>query len=389
VGPGVVTRELVEITEANEALRTVSDVVLREFVDDGDWTSLRTAIDRNRTWLARKGTDHALAFGPRTVPAGELDLALATLDRWLAEDMAPEVLATRLGELFEPMVNLGDGRGDMLVTGYYEPLIAGSRKRTAEYDVPVYGPPPDLFRIALGDFRDEWSGRTVTGLLSGRRLLPYPERREIRESGRLRGREIAWARDLVDLFFVEVQGSGALQLPDGSEIRIGYAGANGRQYRSIGKLLIDEGAIPRERMSMQALRSWLRDHPEEIHRILDYNESQVFFRRLDGPPVGSLGIAVTPGRSVAADHSLLPAGALGFLLSEVPGTGPSGETIAERPLRRFVFNHDTGGAIRGADRADFFWGRGDEAAMRAGLMKQPGRLYFLVPRSRADSSAGS
>jgi membrane-bound lytic murein transglycosylase A len=275
----------------------------------------------------------------------------------------------------------------MLVPGYYEPELAGSLRRSADYAVPVYGPPGDLFHIDLGAFRDEWEGRSVSGLLRGNRLLPYPDRREIRHGGRLRGREIAWARDPVELFFVEIQGSGTLRLPDGGELRIGYAGSNGRQYRSIGRLLIDEGHIERERMSMQALRRFLADHPEEIERVLDHNESQVFFRRLDGPPVGNLGVPVTPGRTLAVDQSLLPPAALGFLLTDVPGIDAHGAIRAERPLRRFVLTQDTGGAIRGAERADFFWGRGEEAALRAGLMQHSGRLYFLVPRSGSDASS--
>ena len=132
---------------------------------------------------------------------------------------------------------------------------------------------------------------------------------------------------------------------------------------------------------MQALRAYLAAHPEEVERILDHNESQVFFRRLDGPPVGSLGVPVTPGRSIAADQSLLPPGALGYLLSEVPGLGEDGATVPVARLRRFVLIQDTGGAIKGADRADFFWGRGEDAALRAGLMKQPGKLYLLLPKA--------
>lgn len=371
---------------AADSLRPVSDVVLRELVDDGDWASLRLALDRNRGWLARQPSDRRFTFGPRQVGAAEMLAALDRLTGWLAEEPSPAALAQRLDSAFEAMVDVADGSARMLVTGYYEPEIAASLRRTAEHGVPIYGPPPDLFRIELGELGDEWEGRSVTGLLRGNRLIPYPDRREIRQRGPLRGREIAWARDPVDLFFVEIQGSGTLRLPDGGEVRIGYAGSNGRQYRSIGRLLIDEGKIERDRMSMQALRRYLRDHPEEIERVLDYNESQVFFRRLDGPPLGNLGIPVTPGRSLAVDQSLLPPGGLGFLLTDVPGIGEDGTTIAERPLRRFVLTQDTGGAIRGAERADFFWGRGDEAALRAGLMKQPGRLYFLVPRSDSVSA---
>ena len=368
---------------AETALREVSARILREFVDDGDWESLGLALERNRTWLRKQPPEREFTYGPRTVRGDQLLAAFDSLLERLSEDPTPAELASRLEEIFDVAVNVADGRSRMLVTGYYEPLIAGSRRRTDEYQVPVYGPPSDLFRINLGDFKDEWAGKSVTGLLSGKRLLPYPDRREIRRSERLRGREIAWARDPVDLFFVEIQGSGALLLPDARELRIGYAGANGRPYRSIGKLLIDEGEIPRERMSMQALRAYLAAHPEETERILDHNESQVFFRRLDGPPVGSLGVPVTAGRSIAADHSLLPPGALGFLLSEIPGVAEDGSTVAVGSLRRFVVNQDTGGAIRGAGRADFFWGRGDEAALRAGLMKQPGKLFVLVPKVTA------
>ena len=153
-----------------------------------------------------------------------------------------------------------------------------------------------------------------------------------------------------------------------------------RAVCSIGKLLIDQGKIERDKVSMQSIRQYLRSHPEEIDEVLDYNQSIVFFRKLEGPALGSLGVPVTPRRSIATDHRFFPRGALCFLLTEVPAMAPDGTTVAAGPLRRFVLNHDTGGAIRGTDRADFFWGRGEEATLRAGLMKQPGRLFFLVPK---------
>lgn len=374
------------VATAETALRTVSPRVLRELVDDGDRPSFLLALERSRSWLGAQPPEREFTYGPRRVRARELLAAFDRLAEVLAEGPTPVELAARFAAIFDVMVNIADGRGRMLITGYYEPLIAGSLHRSVEYPVPIYGPPDDLFAIELGGFREEWAGQRVTGLLRGNRLEPYPDRSEIRRSGRLRGREIAWAKDPVELFFVEVQGSGALLLPDGGEVRIGYAGANGRPYRSIGKLLIDEGKMVRERMSMQALRAYLAAHPEEIERVLDHNQSQVFFRRLDGPPVGSLGVPVTAGRSIAADHAILPPGALGFLLSEVPGLGTDGATVAERPLRRLVFNQDTGGAIRGATRADFFWGRGEEAALRAGLMRHPGKLYLLLPKGAGRTS---
>jgi membrane-bound lytic murein transglycosylase A len=181
---------------------------------------------------------------------------------------------------------------------------------------------------------------------------------------------------------VEVQGSGTLRLPDGTERRIGYAGSNGRPYRSIGSLLIQEGVIPRETMSMQALRAWLAANGPQCDRVLDFNESYVFFHFLEGSAVGSLGRPVTPGRSIATDSKLFPRGALAFLQTERPVALPDG-TVQWQPLSRFVLNQDTGGAIKGAGRVDVFWGRGPEAELAAGLMKQKGRLVFLVPRRPA------
>ena len=355
--------------------------------DDGDWRSLDQAIGRSVGWLKRRPPATSLVFGPREVAAGELAEALERMRGWLSEDPSPETLAARVARSFDVLESVGDG-GEMLITGYYEPLIAGSRRRSRDYDVPVYGPPGDLIRVDLGLFSERWAGQRTAGRLSGNRLLPYPDRREIRTSGLARAPIIAWARDRVDLFFVEVQGSGALQLPDGGEMRIGYAGANGRAYKSIGRLLIDEGKIERQRVSMQSIRAYLSAHPEEVDRVLDYNPSVVFFRRLDGPPLGSLGVPVTPRRSIACDHRLFPPGALGFLITDLPAMGDDGRTVAEGPLTRFVLNQDRGGAIRGADRVDFFWGRGPEATERAGVMKQPGRLLFLVPKAAA-KAAGS
>ncbi len=372
------------VTRPEEALRPASPAVFRGFVDDGDRAALRRALERSRGWLRRQPADRELVFGPRTVTAGELAAGLDRFAAWLAEDPAPEALAARLAEAFDVMASPGgDGAGRMLVTGYYVPVIAGSLRKRRGYPVPVFGRPSDIISVDLGAFSDEWEGRRIAGRLAGRRLVPYPDRRAMREAGPRRAGPpvIAWARDPVDLFFVEIQGSGVLELPSGREVRIGYAGSNGRRYRSIGKLLIDEGKVEREKMSMQAIRRYLMERPEEIERVLDYNPSVVFFRRLDGPAVGSLGFPVTPERTIATDRRLFPPAALAFLWTEVPALGADGATVAAGPLGRFVLNQDTGGAIRGAGRVDYFWGRGEEAALRAGLMKQPGRLFFLVPKA--------
>jgi len=364
-----------EKVDRHSVLRAVPATELPALLDDGDRASLRDAVALSRSWYARKPPSTAYVFGPRETTASELVSALDRFLGWLDAGLSNEQLAAEVLYAFEILESVDS----MLVTGYYEAMIDGSLRPSAKYPVPIYGPPGGMIRVDLGQFADRLVGTRIAGVLRGGRLVPFADRQELRQQP-LRGREIAWARDPVDLFFLEVQGSGALLLPDGRELRIGYAGSNGRPYRSIGRLLIDEGKVPREQMSMQAIRAYLDAHPEEVDRVLDHNPSVVFFRQLNGPPLGSLGLPVTAERSVATDLRLFPRGALGFLVSEVPRLAADGTTVAEGSLTRFVLNHDTGGAIRGAGRVDFFWGRGEQAAARAGAMKQPGRLFFLVPR---------
>ncbi|MEM7583049.1 MAG: MltA domain-containing protein [Acidobacteriota bacterium] len=383
-----VEEERPPVTQAN-ALREVERDQFPLLLDDGDWDSFELALERNRRWLARQPDDRVFTFGPREVSVSELRAALVQLAEWLAADLSPEALAVRVAQAFDVLESVGDAEGEMLFTGYYVPVIEGSLRRSRQYNVPIYGPPGDLIRVDLGLFSERWKGMRTAGRLRGSTLVPYPDRSEIRQTNALRGREIAWAADRVDLFFIEIQGSGVLRLPDGRERRIGYAGANGREYRSIGRLLIDEGKIEREKVSMQSIRAYLAEHPDDVDRVLDYNTSVVFFRWLDGPPLGNLGFPVTAGRSIAVDQKLFPPGAFGFVQTDLPAMGADGRTVAEAPLNRFVFAQDRGGAIRGANRADFFWGRGAEAAERAGVMKQPGRLFFLVPRAEKEETTES
>jgi membrane-bound lytic murein transglycosylase A len=321
----------------------------------------------------------------------QLRAALSETRTWLDAEMSPEDFAARVVQRFDVLESVGrrgtePGEGGLLVTGYFTPEIDASPRRRDGYEVPIYGPPDGLIKIDLGAWSDDWKGQRIAGILQGGSLVPFPDRAALRGASVLRGREIAWAKDAVDLFFLEIQGSGTLRYPDGSTRRIGYAGANGRTYRSIGKLLIDEGAIPSERMSMQSLRAWLAENPEHTRRVLDFNQSVVFFRFLDGLPLGNLGFPVTPGRSVAVDQKLLPPGGFGFLVTDLPAATADGGTLVEGPLTRFVFAQDTGGAIRGPERADFYWGPGAVAASRAGVMKQPGRLLFFVPKESGTSA---
>jgi membrane-bound lytic murein transglycosylase A len=342
-------------------LRPLTESDRPSLLDDGDADTLRTALAQSLAWLDRQPSNRSLAFGPRRITVGEYSGGLRRFVMQLANDPPAEVIEERVLAEFDVLVSVGRLDGAVLWTGYHEPVVAVSDRRRPEYPVPILGLP--------ADFTGGWK---------------YPRhlsRAEI-EAGRLgaAARPLAWARDPVDVFFMEIEGSGTLRFADGREIRVGPAATNGHPYRSIGRLLVDEGRLTEESVSMQAIRSWLAENPSERNRVLRHNQSVVFFRQLVGPPLGSLGVPLTPARSIATDARLFPPGALAFVRTERPRRLPDGR-VGWSPVSRFVLNQDTGGAIRGPGRVDVFWGRGDDAELAASEMKQLGELYFLVPKA--------
>ncbi len=263
------------------------------------------------------------------------------------------------------------GTGAAFVTGYYEPEIAASRTKQPGYDVPIYRRPADLVDIDLGQFADDLKGRKIRGRVDGSNFVRYHDRVAI-ESGALEGRglELAWAADAAEFFFLQVQGSGRLRLPDGGVMRIGYDAQNGRGYVGIGKLLLDRGKLTRGQASMQGILDYLRADPVRGAAVMNENPSWVFFRELTGPgPLGALGLPVTGRVSVAADPKYVPLGAPVFL--SLDRAEPNGLWIAQ----------DTGGAIKGANRFDSFWGAGEEARAIAGGMAARGTALLLLPRA--------
>jgi membrane-bound lytic murein transglycosylase A len=267
--------------------------------------------------------------------------------------------------------------GTGFATGYYEPEIAASLTRQPGYEVPLYRRPADLIDVPLGDFAASLKGRTVRGRVQGTRLVPYATREQI-AAGALVGRslELAWAADPYEAFFLEIQGSGRLRLPDGRIIRIGYDGQNGRDYVAIGRLLIEQGRLERGKAGMKEIIGWLRANPADAPAVLNANPSKIFFRELKGDgPIGAMGAAVTPFVSVAADPAFMPLGAP--LLVETTLTGPA------TPFQRLMVAQDTGGAIKGANRIDLFLGPGAEAAAIAGAQSSPARLILLIPAAAA------
>jgi membrane-bound lytic murein transglycosylase A len=265
-----------------------------------------------------------------------------------------------------------------LITGYYEPVIEGSRTQGAAHRFPVFGVPDDLVVVDLASVTPDVRHLRLRGRLEGRRLVPYASRAEIDARGPALGAPvIAWASDAVDLFFLHIQGSGQIRFPDGSRVRIGYADQNGHPFRSLGRYLVERGELKLEEASMQGIKAWAAANPARLQEALNQNPSYVFFRELpaDGGPIGALGIGLTSEYSVAVDRRYVPLGAPVFLDTTHP--------LSEEPLHRLMAAQDTGGAIRGVVRADFFWGTGPEAGERAGKMRQQGRLWLLWPRGEA------
>lgn len=277
-----------------------------------------------------------------------------------------------------------DGPPQGLLTGYYEPVLRGSRARTDGYTVPLYAPPDDLVTLDLASFlpgtpaHGRLRGRVARASDGKRAFVPYYTRAELMNgagSPSLRSKELVWVADPIEAFFLQVQGSGQVQLDDGGLMRLGYADTNGQPYRSIGAWLIERGELRREEASMQAIQSWARAHPQRVDELLAQNPAYVFFRELpasDEGPLGSLGVPLTAGRSIAVDPEFIPLGAPVWLASTEP--------LSSRPMHKLVFAQDTGSAIRGAVRADLYWGSGPQAGAAAGRTKQKLDLWVLLPK---------
>jgi membrane-bound lytic murein transglycosylase A len=359
--------------------------------DDLDRQSLYTALRRSVSYLEKLPPDRVVGEKPRRFTAGEVLESLLAFEKSLDNWDCRECWTRDFNARFELIPSSGDTELEaVLFTGYYQPVIEGSLAPTAEYAYPIYGVPADLIVTERLTLLPSLAPEKVAGRLEEGNLVPYYSRREIDELGSLRGRgyEIAWVKNSIDLFFLHIQGSGILQLEDGRRLLVGYAGANGRPYRSIGRLLIDRGKIPQEEMSMQRLRRYLWDQPEEQNEIFSYNESYVFFRFLQEGPLGNIEVPLTAGRSIATDARLFPKGALAFISTERPVLDAAGGLVGWQPFSRFVLNQDTGGAIRGLHRADLYFGTGAEAEAAAGYMNRPGKLYFLsLKTTSADPSS--
>ena len=371
-----------EARKPEEALRPVR-FFYPAFHDDQDFDSLISAVRRNLEYLKRLDPEYLFRYGPRKFTCRQvLDSQQAFLKLLLlAPD--PARLDREIRKHF--LIYRAAGRAGnhhVLFTGYFEPTFDASLTRDGTFEYPLYKQPDDLVRIDLSRFREKFEGESIVARIEGKKVLPYYTREEIDSGKVLAGRdlELAWLKDPVDVAFLQIQGSGVLRLRDGKELCVGYRASNGWTYRSIGRYMLDRGLMTQEQMSMQSIRKYLSEHPQEKDRILNQNPSYVFFQIQNNGPLGNINVPLTPGRSLALDASLFPKGALAFISCRKPVLNDRGEITDWTPFSRFVLNQDTGGAIKGAGRADLFWGSGPYAEEAAGHLKEEGDLYLLIKR---------
>ncbi len=341
--------------------------------DGDDLAAALPALRRSCERLERRDPAQAMGRDPRLGSVGDWLPACAAL-----AGLPPGDAAVRawLRAWFTPHAVAAAGSHGGLFTGYYEVEMPAARQRDENHRAPLYAVPDDLVTVDLGRFRPDLAGERLVGRLDGRRLEPYPPRRDI-AAGALDGRApvLFWAADAVDVLLLHIQGSGRLRLPEGEVVRVGFAASNGHPFVGIGRVLLDEGLIDPGKATMPAIVAWLRAHPDEARAYIERNPRYIFFREIDGDgPIGAQGVALTPGRSLAVDPAFIPLGAPLWLDS----ADPDG-----RPLRRLMVAQDTGAAIKGAVRGDFFWGAGAEAFHMAGRMKSRGRYFLLLPRAQA------
>ncbi len=363
---------------AKNPLEKVAYEALPQFTDDLQLEDLLTVSVRHLHYLNTLPDDSSFTLGTDTYPVSWLRESLNSFIDILKQEPDSAELARIIADNFTIYQAGGRKdfpRGEMLITGYYEPFLKGSLTLTPPYIYPLYAPPESLVQT-----RDNDSGKLLFKRKdSNNQLVPYWTREEIETNNYAAGNELVYLNNPVDAFLLHVQGSGKIQLQDGTVRSIHYAASNGLEYFSIGKLLVDQGKMSLEEVSIPTIRQYLREQPEEQKKILNHNIRYIFFNWApDGDPVGSIGEPLVAERSIAIDPDVLPHTTPAFLISRKPVLDASGNIAEWIPMHRFVFPQDAGSAIKGSGRADLYWGSGNYAKVAAGSMKEKGRLYFMV-----------
>ncbi len=359
----------------------VSSFSYPRFSDDLNYDGLEHCILQSLTYLRKIPEDRKFVFGADQYDTLHMIQSLEYFLEFIRNHPSPGDIKKFIKANYRVYRSVGrDGRGEVLYTGYYEPHLRGSLFQSDEYPYPLYARPQDLISIDLSLFSDKYKGEKIVGRYTDETVVPYHDREDIESQNALVGKAevLAWVKDPIDVFFLQIQGSGKVYLDNGEVINVHYHATNGRPYRSIGKLLIDENKITVEEMSMQKIRSYLDAHPEEMDYVFNYNPSYVFFKLEPDGPLGNINVRLTPGRSIALDRRIFPPAALVYINTQKPLIDSTGNITNWSDFSRFALNQDTGGAITGPGRADLFWGNGNYAEIAAGHLKYTGNLYFLI-----------
>jgi len=354
------------------------------WADDKHFSNLNNAIKQSIRYYKRLSKSYRFTYSDFSYSPQEMIDSMNFFSQ-LIEDTEPENLANKISKQFHVFESKND-QEQAFFTAYYEPILMGSAYRTKDCPVPLYEMPPDLKRIHVGDFNEKYKNVWITGRVKGSSFVPYESRDKIVYEKVLESRAevVAFVKNHVELFFLQIQGSGKVCFENDTNcIRVNYSGQNGHPYRAVGRLL--KNKIPKEEMSLQSIKAYLYDHPDDIRRILKYNPSYTFFRIVSEGPLGNIEVPLTAWRSIAMDHKRIPKGGLAFYQTTVPEY--VGEQIDNwKPVQCFALVQDTGGAIRGHGRADIFLGDGKDAEKLAGPMKQTGRIFLLVAKKSTLSS---
>jgi membrane-bound lytic murein transglycosylase A len=356
------------------------------FTDDHERGSLREALENSLAYLGKKNSS---GYGKDLFTPEKVRYSLALFLEILLRTPDPAEFARRIQENFFLWEPAREGQGKtVLLTGYFEPIISGSLEPRGEYCFPIYCRPKDLIEVTPGNSS---SGQTVEkrlGRMEGGMVVPYFSRWEIDCQGVLQGKgyELVWLKDPWERFILHVQGSGQVRLPDGKILRVGFAGSNGRPYRSIGRYLVTQGFLNEEELSLGRVKAFLQKYPQKMEEVFNHNERYIFFRLISpagggqGGPLGALDVPLTAGRSIATDLSIFPPGALAYLISRQPVFDENGKMVGRKNIRRFVLNQDTGAAMKGPARVDLFCGSGENAGWVAGGMREEAEIYWLLAR---------
>ena len=377
---GCLLIDLFVTQEKYQQLYPLRQSELPSFADDMDRASLIECTHRHLSFIKNRVAEKEFFIGTEAYSNNRLLQSLEMFLEKLEQNPSQEQLQRFLSDnyqVFQAGGRKDHGRRRMLVTGYYQPIFEGSLTRRPPFLTPIYSPPPSLITLP-GPNREPLIGRYNPD----NQFVAYWSRQEIETTAALlQGNELAFLKDPFDAFLLHIQGSGRIQFPDRSIRAVRFAATNGHQYKSIGKLLVDEQAMTLEAATIPVIRTYLQHHPDQQQRILHYNPRFIFFNwGDDSGPVGSSGEVLTPGRSIAIDGTVLPEGTIGYLVSRTPRFGDNGEIAGWQTLTRFVFPQDSGAAIKGTGRVDVFFGQGKNAELIANSMKEEGKLYFLIKK---------